>query len=369
MRKMPQRELVTLVDDNAPPAAPVVPRPLSRRPSVSVVVPVFNGEAYLREAIDSILGQTYAPFEVILMDDGSTDSTAAIAASYEERLRYVRQPENRGQFGNVNDGIALARGELIGVFHADDFYTPELIEREVAWLQAHPTAGAVFCSDVFIDAGGREFGRLVLPAEIRGGQPLGYASILNALLVHGNSFLRCPTALVRASVYRQVGPYRHEEFKNTSDLEMWIRIARRYHIGVLEDHLLRYRRGHGSSSERYHHVRTEPSRVFQIIDAELTGLGRTVATPEAVTAYEAHRNVDAVLRAVNHYILGDLGAARGVLHEVRLQALAASCAIQRGRMIALALAVRVLTRLPRSTRVARLFERRWHHAPHAGRAD
>ena len=75
-------------------------------------------------ALDSILGQTYAPFEVILMDDGSTDSTAAIAASYEERLRYVRQPENRGQFGNVNDGIALARGELIGVFHADDVYTP-----------------------------------------------------------------------------------------------------------------------------------------------------------------------------------------------------------------------------------------------------
>ncbi len=144
-------------------------------------------------------------------------------------------------------------------------------------------------------------------------------------------------------------PTGDEEFKNTSDLEMWIRIARRYHIGVLEDHLLRYRRGHGSSSERYHHVRTEPFRVFQIIDAELRGLGRTVATPEAVTAYEAHRNVDAVLRAVNHYILGDLAAARGVLHQVRLQALAASGAIQRGRMIALALALRVLTRLPRST--------------------
>ena len=72
-------------------------------------------------------------------------------------------------------------------------------------------------------------------------------------------------------MYREVGLYRDEEFKNTSDLEMWLRIARRYHIGVLEDHLLRYRRGHGSSSERYHHVRTEPFRFFQIIDAELDG--------------------------------------------------------------------------------------------------
>ena len=176
-------------------------------------------------------------------------------------------------------------------------------------------------------------------------------------------------------MYRQVGPYRHEEFKNTSDLEMWIRIARRYHIGVLEDHLLRYRRGHGSSSERYHHVRTEPSRVFQIIDAELRDLGRTVATPEAVTAYEAHRNVDAVLRAVNHYILGDLGGTRRAPRGAP-QALAASCAIQRGRMIARARRSRAHTAAtqhargtavraplaPRSARRAsRLMRCRWGH--------
>ena len=103
------------------------------------------------------------------MDDGSTDSTPAIAAPTRSGFRYVRQPANRGQFGNVNDGVALARGELIGVFHADDFYAPEMIAREVAWLEAHPTAGAVFCSDIFIDAGGREFGRLLLPAEIAAG--------------------------------------------------------------------------------------------------------------------------------------------------------------------------------------------------------
>lgn len=337
-------------------------------PLVTVVVPVLNGEAYLRESLDSILGQTYARLEVIVMDDASTDSTAAITRSYADRVRYVRQSTTRGQFGNVNDGIALALGEMIGVFHADDVYTPKLVEREVAWLQAHPTAGAVFCSDVFIDVDGHEVGRLVLPPEIAGGQPLDYAAILNALLVHGNTFLRCPTALVRASVYCELGVYRDEEFKNTSDVEMWIRIARRYHIGVLEDHLLRYRRGHGSSSERYHHIRTDPFRFFQIIDAELKGSGRTVATPRALRAYEAHRNVDGVLRTVNHYILGDLPAARDVLHQVRLQALFASGAIQRARVIALALALRLLTRLPRNRVLARLFERRWHRASHAIRA-
>ena len=172
-------------------------------------------------------------------------------------------------------------------------------------------------------------------------------------------------------MYREVGLYRDErgaEFENTSDLEMWLRIARRYHVGVLEEHLLRYRRGHGSASERYHHIRTEPFRFFRIIDAELDGFGRTVATPEALRAYEAHRNVDHVLRTVNHYILGDIPAAQGALRQVRLQALAASGAIQRGRMVALALALRLLTRLPRSTAAARLFERRWHRDPYAMRA-
>ena len=84
--------------------------PQSPRSRVSVIVPVLNGEVFLRETLGSILGQTHAPFEVIVMDDGSSDATPAIAQSYGARLRYVRQPVNRGQFGNVNDGIALARG-------------------------------------------------------------------------------------------------------------------------------------------------------------------------------------------------------------------------------------------------------------------
>ena len=354
-------------------------------PLVSIIVPVFNGEAYLRESLDSILGQTYAPSEVIVMDDGSTDSTPAIAASYGERIRYVWQPVNRGQFGNVNDGIALVRGDLIGVFHADDVYAPEMIEREVAWLQAHPSAGAVFCSDIFVDEAGREFGRLVLPPEVAGGEPLDYSSVLNALLTHTNSFLRCPTALVRASVYEEVGRYRDGEFKrlprdddrpvtpdlgleNTSDLEMWLRIVRRYEIGVLEDHLLWYRRGHGSSSERYHHIRTEPFRFFQIVDEELESGGRDVATTEALCAYEAHRDVDTVLRAVNHYILGDRRASLAVLRDVRWRTLAGSRAVPRARLITLALGLQGLLRLPRIAVIARMFERRWYGTRHVAGA-
>src|SRR5262245_65003202 len=107
-------------------------------PLVSVVVPVFNGERYLRESLDSILAQTYPRLEVLLMDDASTDATAEIIGSYKDRVTSYRQPSNRGQFANVNDGIVRAQGEYIAVYHADDGYAQTIVERAVAFSYQHP---------------------------------------------------------------------------------------------------------------------------------------------------------------------------------------------------------------------------------------
>lgn len=329
-------------------------------PLVSIVLPVLDGERFLRESLDSILSQTYPRLEVIVMDDGSTDATPKIMAGYHDRVAYVRQGTRRGIYANANDGIVRARGELVGVFHADDVYEPELVAREVDWLHEHPEAGAVFCSDVFVDAHGVELGRLVLPPELRGGRPLGYGDVLNGLLVHKNRFLRCPTALVRAEVYRELGGYRQDEFENTADLEMWLRIARRYPLGVLEDHLLRYRRGHGSSSERYHALRTDSERFFTIMDLELAAGGRAVARRRALRAYEAHRAEDTLMRTVSNYVRGDLGEARRLLAPLRLRTLSGSRNVRRMRLALLTVVLRLLVRLPRVKLAAWLFVRRWH---------
>jgi glycosyltransferase involved in cell wall biosynthesis len=341
----------------------VLLEPVQQLPLVSVVVPVWNGETHLRESLDSILGQTYPRLEVIVVDDASTDSTPDILASYGDRIRVHSQQSTRGIYGNANDGIALARGELIGVFHADDVYLENMVEREVEWLRCHTDAAAVYCCVVFVDSEGREFARQKLPPEVRGNRQLEYPEVLNTLLSRKNSFLACPTALVRAAVYEDVGGYRDQEFKNTSDLEMWLRIARKHPLGVLEDQLLLYRRGHGSSSERYHQLRTDPERFFHILDLELESpRGRAEARPEALRDFEAHRAHDTVMRAVNHYILGQRNSARAVLREVQLRDLAASRRVQRFRMLLLTASLRLLLRLPRSTAVAGLFERRWHAA-------
>jgi GT2 family glycosyltransferase len=333
-------------------------------PLVSVIVPVYNGERYLGESLESILAQTYPRLEVIVMDDCSTDRSPEIAARFGDRIRYHRQEATRGIYGNANDGIARAAGELVAVFHADDVYLPTIVQRQVEFMRDHPEAGAVFASDIFIDAGGREFGRLELPPEVRGERPLDYAAVLNALLRYKNCFLRCPTALVRASVYRDLGGFRDADFKNTADLDMWLRIARRYPIGVLEEHLLLYRRGHGSSSERYHGLRTEPERFFRIMDLELARGAVDVATSDALAAYEGHRAQDQLMVAVNSYIKDGRTPAREAIREVHVRALARSGRIQRGRLLALLVLLRVLVHLPRLSVIARLFSRRWQGADH-----
>ena len=246
------------------------------------------------------------------------------------------------------------------VYHADDVYLPNIVEREIAFFQRYPEAGAVFAADIFVDDRGRELGRLVLPLEVRGNRPLAYGDIVNALLKHKNPFLRCPSAMVRMAVHREVGVYHDEEFKNTSDLEMWLRISRRYSIGVLDEPLYLYRRGHGSSSERYHHLRVEPSRFFRIMDLELAAGALAVATPEALAAYEAHRAEDRLMIAINSYAKSSREDAHSALRAVDARALRKSAEVQRVRLLALFCLLWVLDRVPRIGLIARLFRRRWH---------
>ncbi len=327
---------------------------------MSVLVPVLDGARYLAECLDSILAQTYRAIEVVVLDDASTDSTPRVARSYGARVRYRRQPRTLGIYANVNAGLAEVRGDYVAVYHADDVYLPTIVERQVAWLERFAEAGAVFCADIFVDADGREYGRLELPPEVRGGRPLPYPTVLNALLTHKNRFLRCPSSMLRAAVYREVGPYRPERFHNTSDLEMWLRVARRYPVGVLEDHLFRYRHHPRSSARRYHYLRTEPDRHFEILDLYLADGGRALATGEALAAHEAHRAEDWLMIAVRQYIRGRVEPARDALGRVPLAALLGSPRVQRVRLLVLWLILRILTGLPHIRWVGEAFHRHWY---------
>ena len=108
-----------------------------KRPLISCVVPVFNGERYLRECLNSILAQTWRPLEIIVVDDGSTDQTSDIAAEFGNAIRYIRQ-DNAGPVAARNQGVRVASGDFIGFLDADDLWHEHKLSRQIARFNARP---------------------------------------------------------------------------------------------------------------------------------------------------------------------------------------------------------------------------------------
>jgi glycosyltransferase involved in cell wall biosynthesis len=149
-----------------PEAIPTTPLPpLSPDVLVSVVMPAYNYAPFLREAIDSVLAQTYPYVELVVVDDGSTDETPAILASYGDRLTSVRQP-NSGQAAAINRARRMARGELVGYLNADDVLEPGAVAASVEALRARPDAVMSFCDFALIDAASRRFARCTVPGDM-----------------------------------------------------------------------------------------------------------------------------------------------------------------------------------------------------------
>lgn len=124
-------------------------------PLVTVLFPIYNGAQYLRLAIDSLLNQTYKNFEILIVDDGSTDDTAAIVLSYSDmRIRMVKNEKNMGIVKTMNRGIQLAQGEFIARMDADDICKPDRFQKQVSYLLAHPEVSMVDTIMEIIDENG-----------------------------------------------------------------------------------------------------------------------------------------------------------------------------------------------------------------------
>lgn len=335
-------------------------------PLVSIVVPVYNGEKFLKESLDSIVAQTYPNIEILVMDDASTDNSAEIIRSYGNKVTHIRNENNLGQFDNVNKGIEKTKGEFVCVYHADDIYKPDIVEKEAQYLIKHTSAGAVFCMDIFIDAEGKVYNQLELPEMMRGGGPFNYKTILNALLTYKNVFLIGPTSMVRRAVYFDVGLYNGKDYRIAGDLEMWARIAKSYELGIIEEHLQYYRHDHGNLSQNYYKLRTETEIHFKIMQEHLDNGGLELASPESIKANKAHWAEDLLMVTINSYIKNDLAMCRKRLDQVNPADLVASPQIQRGRLFVLYIILQILCRLPRIGFIAKVFEKRWHGTKNQG---
>ncbi|HEY0022657.1 MAG TPA: glycosyltransferase [Longimicrobium sp.] len=177
-------------------------------PRVSVGLPVYNGERYLREALDGVLGQSYADLELVVSDNASTDGTEAICREYaarDARLRYHRQPRNMGAVCNFNRAFELARGEYFMWAAFDDRRNPEYLARCVPVLETRPEV-VLCCTDVLpIDEDGAPLGDPEWPGGIR---PVGATPGDRAAAVARASFWYDFYGLMRAEVLRKVMPLR-----------------------------------------------------------------------------------------------------------------------------------------------------------------
>ena len=203
-------------------------------PRVSVLLPVWNGETFLAAALESILRQTLSSFELIVIDDGSTDASAAIAEKFacsDDRVRVLRRA-HEGLSASLNAGMAAVRGEYVARMDADDISVPHRLQKQVEYLDAHPACAAVGAWIEVIDEAGLPVGRKTFVKT--------HEEILAALL-QGISAIAHPTVVMRRDVLRAAGGYDASRYPS-DDLDLWFRLAEHGELANLGEVLLRHRR-------------------------------------------------------------------------------------------------------------------------------
>jgi glycosyltransferase involved in cell wall biosynthesis len=203
---------------------------------VSILMPAFNGEKFIHQAIESVLSQTYPAWELIIVDDGSTDRTAEIIGGYGEdvRIRRVYQ-ENRGQAAALNRGLELASGEFVTTLDTDDWYTPHSLQDRVTYLNDHPEYGTVYGDGVYCDVNGKMLKRF---SEYRIGDVTGD---VYDTLIFASFFGTGANVMIRREIIEKFQIRYDEKVFWCQDLDFYIRVAERCSFGVVDSIIVWYR--------------------------------------------------------------------------------------------------------------------------------
>lgn len=261
----------------------------------------------MRKAIDSILGQTFADFELILVEDGSTDNTRAILTDYarrDSRVVLVENGCNKGLVYSLNRGLAMARGEYIARMDADDVSLPERLALQLRYMEQHPEVGVLGTNVVYIDADGR---------AMHGGRPRPKdRQSLSPDVIKWTLLWRCPiyhpTVMVRRAVFEQTGYTYDSDFRDAEDRELWARLSKYTVIARLPEVTV--------------HYRVLPTSVSRARGEEQRAMGHTITRRElatllgTVTSNEALETLIGVFSRHDHKTDRDFVAASDILFEV-----------------------------------------------------
>lgn len=206
---------------------------MAKEPKISVIMSVYNGEKYLREAIESILNQTIPDFEFIIVNDASTDSSPKIMQSYgDARIKIINNEKNIGLTRSLNSAIAQAQGKFIARQDADDISLPNRLEEQLRYFEQHPEVALLGTSIDLIDDEGKITGKRVISADP------SKNFFRSSWFAHGS-------VMFKSKIVRELGGY-NELFRYSQDYELWLRIAKHYPVRGLAQELYQLRL-HGES--------------------------------------------------------------------------------------------------------------------------
>lgn len=212
-----------------------------KEPKISVLLPAYNHDKYLKETIESILNQTFQDFELLISDDCSTDDSAQIIRKFtDEKIKKVFFEENRGTVRALNYLLHMAKGEYIAVIGSDDVWETDKLEKQLDILEKDKSIAACFSRTTIIDENSNIVSdSKVFPVDIFDFDNFSRTRMLRELFVSGNRFCHS-SVLIRSDVHRQVGEY-NIAYRQLHDYDLWVRLLLNNKVFIVKSPLVRYR--------------------------------------------------------------------------------------------------------------------------------
>lgn len=203
------------------------------KPKISVVISVYNGEKYIKEAVESILNQTFSDFELIIVNDASTDKTPQIIESYAKkdlRIKVIHNENNLRIAKSLNKAVSCAQADVIARMDGDDISLPERFEKQYALLQSDKKMGVVGCNMITIDKDGNEQGRRRYSTD---------SEFLKQSIFRYSPFPH-PATMIKKKFFLKIGGYNHY-LVPTEDIDLWIRLGKICDFSNVDEYLFKYR--------------------------------------------------------------------------------------------------------------------------------
>lgn len=211
-------------------------------PTVSVIIPSYNHEKFIKECIQSVLDQTFQDFEIIITDDASTDRTVEAIKSFDDkRIKLFTSHKNQGASIATNNCISQSSGKYIAMLSSDDTWYPEKLEIQVQYLEQHPEIGAVFGKADWIGESGQPIKDKTFPyMDVFNAKNRSRFEWLRYFFYHGNCLCH-PCSMVRRECYDEIGML-NPAFANLPDFDLWVRLCLLHEIWILDHKLIQFRR-------------------------------------------------------------------------------------------------------------------------------